>query len=275
MRHDPARTDIARALVAPDKGILAADESSGTIEKRFKSIERREHRGEPPRLPRDAVHHRGRRGVHQRRDPLRRDDAPEGEGRHAASRRCSQQRGIIPGIKVDKGTKPLPFAEAEKITEGLDGLRERLAEYRGLGARFAKWRAVIDDRRRHPERHLHRDQRPRARALRRAVRRGRARADRRARGADGRPHTIERCYEATERTLRAVFARSERAARAARADPAQAEHGALGHRVPAAGERARGRRADAALLPQHACRRPCRASCSSRAARATSSRPRT
>ncbi len=55
-----------------------------------------------------------------------------------------EQMGSIPGIKVDKGTKPLPFCPNEVITEGLDGLRERLAEYRGLGARFAKWRAVID-----------------------------------------------------------------------------------------------------------------------------------
>jgi fructose-bisphosphate aldolase class I len=54
------------------------------------------------------------------------------------------QSGALPGIKVDKGTKPLPFSTGELITEGLDGLRERLVEYRGLGARFAKWRAVID-----------------------------------------------------------------------------------------------------------------------------------
>jgi fructose-bisphosphate aldolase class I len=55
-----------------------------------------------------------------------------------------EKAGAIPGIKVDKGTKPLPFSPGEVITEGLDGLRERLVEYRGLGARFAKWRAVID-----------------------------------------------------------------------------------------------------------------------------------
>src|SRR5438105_7965345 len=55
-----------------------------------------------------------------------------------------EQAGALPGIKVDKGTKPLPFCPGEVITEGLDGLRDRLAEYRGLGAKFAKWRAVID-----------------------------------------------------------------------------------------------------------------------------------
>ena len=55
-----------------------------------------------------------------------------------------ERAGALPGIKVDKGTKPLPFCPGEVVTEGLDGLRERLAEYRGLGAKFAKWRAVID-----------------------------------------------------------------------------------------------------------------------------------
>ena len=55
-----------------------------------------------------------------------------------------EKAGAIPGIKVDKGTKPLPFCANEVVTEGLDGLRERLVEYRGLGARFAKWRAVIE-----------------------------------------------------------------------------------------------------------------------------------
>ncbi len=55
-----------------------------------------------------------------------------------------EKAGSLPGIKVDKGTKPLPFCPGEVVTEGLDGLRERLAEYRGLGAKFAKWRAVID-----------------------------------------------------------------------------------------------------------------------------------
>src|ERR1700741_421815 len=55
-----------------------------------------------------------------------------------------ERAGSLPGIKVDKGTKPLPFNPGEVVTEGLDGLRERLVEYRGLGAKFAKWRAVYD-----------------------------------------------------------------------------------------------------------------------------------
>ena len=86
-------------------------------------------------------------------------------GRHAVPE-AARERGIIPGIKVDMGAKPLANAPGETITEGLDGLRERLAEYRELGARFAKWRARDLDRRRHPERVLHLDERARARPLR-------------------------------------------------------------------------------------------------------------
>ena len=97
------------------------------------------------------------------------------------------QAGAIPGIKVDEGTKPLPFCAGEVITEGLDGLRDRLAEYRELGASFAKWRAVIDiASARHAELHLRQRQRPCARALCRAVPGRRHRADRRAGSADGR-----------------------------------------------------------------------------------------
>ncbi len=97
-----------------------------------------------------------------------------------------EKAGALPGIKVDKGTKPLPFCPGEVITEGLDGLRERLAEYRGLGARFAKWRAVIDIGNGIPSYDMHQRQRARARALRGAVPGRRHRADRRARSADGR-----------------------------------------------------------------------------------------
>ena len=99
------------------------------------------------------------------------------------------QAGSIPGIKVDAGAKPLPFCPGETITEGLDGLRERLKEYYGLGARFAKWRAVIDIGERHPELDRDQGQRPRPRPLRGAVPGGRHRADRRARGAHGRRAT--------------------------------------------------------------------------------------
>ena len=97
-----------------------------------------------------------------------------------------EKAGSLPGIKVDKGTKPLPFCEGELITEGLDGLGERLAEYRNLGAKFAKWRAVIDIGAEHAELRLHHEQCACARPLCRAVPAGRHRADRRAGSADGR-----------------------------------------------------------------------------------------
>lgn len=132
----------ARALVAPGKGILAADESSGTIKRRFDGIgvpsteeNRRDYRELLLAAPGSGDHISG---VILYDETLRQsasDGTPFVEVMRA--------QGIIPGIKVDKGTKPLPFAPDETITEGLDGLHERCAEYRGLGARFTKWRAVI------------------------------------------------------------------------------------------------------------------------------------
>jgi fructose-bisphosphate aldolase, class I len=138
--HDLAAT--ARAVVAPGKGILAADESSGTIEKRFKSVEvssTEEHRCAYRELLFTTVG-AGEfiSGVILFDETIRQrtaDGTPFPEALRA--------QGMIPGIKVDKGTKPLAGFEGEKITEGLDGLRDRLTEYRDLGARFTKWRAVI------------------------------------------------------------------------------------------------------------------------------------
>ena len=99
------------------------------------------------------------------------------------------KKGILPGIKVDTGAKNLALCPGEKVTEGLDGLRERLAAYFKLGARFAKWRAVITIGDGIPEPHLPVRQRARARALRGAVPGSLHRADDRARGAARRrPH---------------------------------------------------------------------------------------
>ena len=134
---------IARAMVVKNKGILAADESTGTITKRFAGI----------KLESTEEHRRSYRemlftapgaatwisGVILYEETLRqktRDGVPFPV--------YLEKNGIIPGIKVDTGAKPLAQFAGETITEGLDGLRERLIEYRGLGARFAKWRAVID-----------------------------------------------------------------------------------------------------------------------------------
>jgi fructose-bisphosphate aldolase class I len=132
----------ARAIVAPGKGILAADESSGTIKKRFDSIglvsteDRRRAYREMLFTTKGAAEFVS--GVILFDETIRQSAS---DGRTLVSVLTDQ--GMIPGIKVDQGAKPLAFASGELVTEGLDGLRERLAEYRGLGARFAKWRAVI------------------------------------------------------------------------------------------------------------------------------------
>ena len=126
----------ARALVAPGKGILAADESSGTIKKRFDSIDVRVDRG-PTAAPTARCCSRtdGRGRLHQRRDPLRRDDPPDRPPTARPLVKLLEEQGIIPGIKVDTGATPLARRrKARLVTEGLDGLRERLAEYRELGA---------------------------------------------------------------------------------------------------------------------------------------------
>ena len=134
----------ANAMVAKGKGILAADESSGTIKKRFDTIKidstedsRRDYREMLFRTS-DALKN-NISGVILYDETLR-QNAKDG----TPLVKILTDAGSIPGIKVDKGTKPLPFCPGELITEGLDGLGERLAEYYKLGARFAKWRAVID-----------------------------------------------------------------------------------------------------------------------------------
>lgn len=132
----------AKALVADGKGILAADESTSTIGKRFKDIgvestetTRRDYRHLLFTAPNVA---KTISGVILYDETLR-QKAPDG----TPLAQVLTGQGIIPGIKVDTGAKDLAGYPGEKITEGLDGLRERLAEYHKLGARFAKWRAVI------------------------------------------------------------------------------------------------------------------------------------
>jgi len=125
-------------------GILAADESSGTIKKRFDAIgvdntedNRRDYR--------EMMFRTGEAMSKYVSGVILYDETIRQKARDGTPLvRLIEQAGALPGIKVDKGTKPLPFCPGEVITEGLDGLRERLAEYRNLGAKFAKWRAVID-----------------------------------------------------------------------------------------------------------------------------------
>jgi fructose-bisphosphate aldolase class I len=134
--------DIARAMVAKGKGILAADESHGTIEKRFTSIKvdstEENRRAYRQMLFTTEGAEEFISGVILFDETIRQstdDGTPFAE--------LLSSKGIIPGIKVDKGAKDLPNFPGETITEGLDGLRERLAEYVDLGAKFTKWRAVI------------------------------------------------------------------------------------------------------------------------------------
>ena len=142
LRHNPGvLAETARALVANGKGILAADESSGTIKRRFDAIGV-ESTEENRRAYRDLLFtadgaEQWISGVILFDETIRQTSA---DG--APFPKLLESRGIIPGIKVDQGAKPLALAPDETITEGLDGLRERFAEYRTLGARFAKWRAV-------------------------------------------------------------------------------------------------------------------------------------
>jgi fructose-bisphosphate aldolase class I len=139
----------ARALVAPGKGILAADESTGTIKKRFDRIDV-ESTEANRRAYRDLLFTADGIGDAISGvilfDETIRQSSLEGD---VPFPKVLESQGVIPGIKVDTGAKPLALAaEGETVTEGLDGLRDRLAEYRGLGARFAKWRAtytITDD----------------------------------------------------------------------------------------------------------------------------------
>lgn len=134
--------DTAKRMTAPGKGILAADESTGTIEKRLAAVgvestpdTRRDYREllfTAPDIERYIS------GVILYDETLRQESS-KGEPIPA----LLDGRGILPGIKVDKGAKDFALHPGEKVTEGLDGLRERFAEYYKIGARFTKWRAVI------------------------------------------------------------------------------------------------------------------------------------
>src|SRR5687768_13314105 len=132
----------ARQLVAPGKGILAADESFGTIGKRFEAVgietseeSRRAYREMLFTTPEIGEY---LSGVILYDETLRQEAS---DGRRLS--RVLEDQGVIPGIKVDKSTVNLPLSPNEKFTQGLDGLHDRLSEYREMGARFTKWRAVI------------------------------------------------------------------------------------------------------------------------------------
>lgn len=201
--------ETAKKMVAPGKGILAADESASTCQKRFDSVgvecteeTRRQYRQTIFMAPSVEQYLSGvilyDETIRQKTD----DGTPIPE--------YLAKKGIMPGIKVDMGAKDMALHPNEKITEGLDGLRERLTEYKAMGAKFAKWRAVITIGNDIPsEACIHSN----AHAL--------ARYAALCQEADIVPmvepevlidgdHTIERCFEITEETLEELFEELER-----------------------------------------------------------------
>jgi fructose-bisphosphate aldolase class I len=195
---------IARAIVGPGKGVLAADESTGTIKKRFDKIgvesteeSRRAYR-QLLFTTKDAAAWIG--GVIFYDETLR-QKADDGR----SFSQVLNELDIVPGIKVDRGAKPLAHAPGETVTEGLDGLRERLVEYHGLGARFTKWRGVIDIGPGIPTAYcIHVNAHALARYAALSQEAGLVPIVEPEVLMDG-DHTRERCAEVTETVLRAVF----------------------------------------------------------------------
>ncbi len=206
-----AMVAVAEAMVVPGKGILAADESTGTIGKRLASIDTEN--TEPNRRDWRDMLFRTRPAMDDHIsgvilfDETLRQSAADG----TSMVDLIKATGAIPGIKVDKGITPLAGRPGETITQGLDGLRERLAEYYELGARFAKWRAVIEIS--HPDV-----------TVGRTPSEGGIKANTHALGRYaalcqeagivpivepevlmGGAHSVERCHEVTERALHSLF----------------------------------------------------------------------
>ena len=197
--------DNAKAMVAPGKGILAADESSPTIKKRFDSIGA-ESTEENRRFYRDMLFTTAGAeefisGVILFDETIRQKSA-----NGTPFPKLLESKGILPGIKVDMGAKDLPGAAGEKVTEGLDGLRDRVKEYYDLGARFAKWRAVINIADGIPSDYcLDANAHALARYAALCVEGGLVPIVEPEVIMDG-SHTLERCYEVTVRALHKVFA---------------------------------------------------------------------
>jgi fructose-bisphosphate aldolase class I len=194
----------ARALVAPGKGILAADESTGTIEKRFKSIDV-ESTEENRRAYRELLFTTDGIGEHISGVILYDETIRQSSADGTPFAKVLEAAGVIPGIKVDTGAKPLAASPEETVTEGLDGLRGRLEEYRGLGARFAKWRAPIAIGDGLPTEYcIHVNAHALARYAVLCQEAGIVPIVEPEVLMDG-DHTIERCYESTVRTLTELY----------------------------------------------------------------------
>ena len=195
---------IARQMVAPGQGILAADESTGTITKRFDKVgiestedSRRDYRELLVTAPEAGEFISG---IILYDETIRQDAS---DGRRFVD--LLNDVGILPGIKVDTGAKPLTLSADEKMTEGLDGLRERIEEYVELGAKFAKWRAVITITPELPSQYcIDVNAHALARYAALCQEGGLVPIVEPECMIDG-DHTIDRCYEVTDATLYAVF----------------------------------------------------------------------
>ena len=258
------------ALVAGGKGILAADETPRTLTRRLDALKiestpdsRRAYREMFFTTPGIAEFISG---VIMQDETIRQKSSTG-----TALADLLAQQGIIPGIKVDNGAKPLAGSPGENITEGLDGLRERLKEYRDMGARFAKWRAVIAVSDTLAERGLRAGERARARSICRPLPGAGGGADRRTRSADGRiaHHRALRRGdgECPARGLQRAF-RSEGVSRR---HVAQAQHGHLGYQVRASRRPSAKSRQPQSAVSAGMCRPRSPASSSYPAARITSS----
>ena len=198
----------AKELVAPAKGILAADESFPTIEKRFKSIDI-ENSEDNRRGYRDMLFNTPGLEEYISGVILFDETLRQGTSDGTPFAELLSSKGVIPGIKVDKGAKDLAYFSDEKITEGLDGLRERCSEYVGLGARFTKWRAVITIGDGIPTDFcLHANGHALARYAALSQEAGMVPIVEPEVLMDG-SHSIDDCFEATERTLAALFMQLE------------------------------------------------------------------
>ena len=194
----------AQALVAPGKGILAADESSTTIKKRFDSINV-ESTEENRRDYRELLFRTSGAGDYISGVILYDETIRQNGADGTPLVKVLTDQGIIPGIKVDNGGKELAGSPDELITEGLDGLRERLSEYRDLGARFTKWRALITIGSDIPTAYcIETNAHALARFAALSQEAGLVPIVEPEVLMDG-DHSIQRCYEVTEVTLREVF----------------------------------------------------------------------
>ena len=202
--HADELRGTARALVAAGKGILAADESTGTMDKRLEAVEVESTEGVRRAYRELLITTPGAgefiSGVILYDETIRQETSAGTRFTEVLGR-----QGIVPGIKVDTGAKPLAGASGEKVTEGLDGLRERVAEYRDLGARFAKWRAVIAIADGIPSRYcIEANAHALARYAALCQEGGLVPIVEPELLMDG-DHSIERCYEESAATLHAVF----------------------------------------------------------------------